>query len=123
MKSLNASLKELETLPSNQTKFVSNNANKMWLMWKNLLLNPLDKHAPITSMRVRDNKVPYTTLELKSLIRQGDNLKAKANETGCRYFYQAFLNIRNQGKRLLSKLRKKYYSKKVEDCMGDMKAT
>ena len=53
---LNAFLKELESLPFNQIRLVSNDANKMW---KNLFLSALDKHTPITSMRFRDNKAPY----------------------------------------------------------------
>ena len=120
---LNEFLKELHSLPFNQIRLVSNDANKMWLMWKNLFLSALNKHAPITSMRLRDNKAPYITSELKSLIRQRDYLKAKANKTGSKYFYRAFVNIRNQAKGLLHKLRKSYYSQKVEECKGDMKAT
>ena len=119
---LNEFLKELDSLPFNQIRLVSNDANKIWLMWKNLFLSALDKHAPTTSMRLRDCKAPYITSELKSLIRQRDYLKAKANKTGSKYFYQAFLNIRNQTKRLLHKLRKSYYSQKIEECKGDMKA-
>ena len=92
-------------------------------MWKNLFLSALDKHAPITSMRSKDNKAPYITSELKSLIRQRDYLKAKANKTGSRYFYQAFLNIKTKLKRLLYKLRKNYYSQNIEECKGDMKDT
>ena len=95
---LNACLKELESLPFNQIRLVSDDANKMWLMWKNLFLSALDKHAPITSMRFRDNKAPHITSELKSLIRQRGYPKAKANKTGSRCFYQAFLNIKNQAK-------------------------
>ena len=34
-----------------------------------------------------------------------DYPKAKANKTGSKYFYQAFLNIKNQAKGLLYKLR------------------
>ena len=33
---LNEFLKELDSLPFNQIRLVSNDANKMWLMWKNL---------------------------------------------------------------------------------------
>ena len=64
---LNEFLKELDSLPFNQIRLVSNDANKMWLMWKNLFLSALDKHAPIISMRLRDNKAPYITSELKYL--------------------------------------------------------
>ena len=38
-------------------------------------------------------------------------------------FIRRFFNIRNQAKRLLYKLRKNYYSHKIEECKGDMKAT
>ena len=69
---LNAFLKELDSLPFNQLRLVSNDANKMWLMWKDLFLRALDKHAPITSMRLTDNKAPNITSELKFLIRQRD---------------------------------------------------
>ena len=116
-------MKELDSLPFNQIRLVSNDANKMWLMWKNLFLSTLDKHTPITSMRLRDNKAPYITSELKSQIRQRYYLTTKANETGSKHFYQAFLNIRNQAKRLLYKLRQNYYSQRVEECKGDMRAT
>ena len=51
---LNSFLKELGSLPFSQIRLVSNDANKMWLMWKSQFLNALDKHAPITSMRLRD---------------------------------------------------------------------
>ena len=52
---LNAFFKEPESLPFNQIRLVSNDANKMWLMWKNLFLSTSDKHTPLTSMRFKDN--------------------------------------------------------------------
>ena len=55
---LDAFLKKLDSLPFNQIRLVSNDANKMWLMWKSLFLSALDKHAPITSMRLKDNNAP-----------------------------------------------------------------
>ena len=84
---LNAFLKELESLPFNQIRLVSNHAKNVAYVEKS-----------ISNMRFRDNKAPYITSELKSLIMERDYLKAKANKTGSRYFYQAFLNIRNQAK-------------------------
>ena len=66
---LSVFLKELESIPFNQIRLISNDANKMWFMWKNLFLSALDKHTPIASMRFRDNKTPYITSELKFPIR------------------------------------------------------
>ena len=45
----------------------------------------LNKHAPIKTIRVRGNNLPYVTAEVKSLMRQGDYLRGKANKTGSKY--------------------------------------
>ena len=58
---------------------------KCGLYVENLFLSALGKQAPTTSMRFRNNMAPCIASELKSLIRQRDYLKAKANKTGNRY--------------------------------------
>ena len=37
----------------------------------------LDKHAPITEIKLKGNNLPYITLEMKRLIRTRDHLKKK----------------------------------------------
>ena len=90
---------------------------------KNLFLNTLDMHAPISEIRIRGNNLPYITAEMRKLIRTRDCLKKKANKTGSKYLHQAFQQIRNNVKYGIRKLRSEYYRNKIEENRGDLKAT
>ena len=46
-------LKELSMVDFNEIKNVKSDPNQMWLLWKNLFLNTLDMHAPISEIRIR----------------------------------------------------------------------
>ena len=80
-------LKELSMVHFNETENVTSDPNQMWLLWKNLFLNKLDKHAPISEIRIRGNNLPYITAEMRKLIRTRDYLKKKANKTGSKYLH------------------------------------
>ena len=63
---------------------------------ENLFLDVLDKHAPITEIKIRDNNLPYVTLEMRQLIRTRDHLKKKANQIGSKYIFQAYQQVRSK---------------------------
>ena len=73
---------ELMEVPFDQIKNDTNDANEMWLIWKAFFLDLLNKHAPLTNIKVRSDKLPYVTSELQKLIRQRHYIRAKANKTG-----------------------------------------
>ena len=52
-------LKELSMVNFNEIKNVTSDPNQMWLLWKNLFLNTLDMHAPISEIRIRGNNLHY----------------------------------------------------------------
>ena len=104
----------------NEIKNVTSDPNQMWLLWKNLFLNTLDMHAPISESRIRGNNLPYITAEMRKLIRTRDYLKKKANKTGSKYLHQAFQQIRNKVKYGIRKLRSEYYQNKIEENRGDL---
>ena len=83
-------LEDLRELPFGLIKDTSNNPEDLWLKWKTFFLNILDKHAPVKTIRVRGNNLPYVTTEVKSMMRQRDYLRGKANKTGSKYLRQAF---------------------------------
>ena len=116
-------LKELSMVNFNEIKNVTSDPNQMWLLWKNLFLNTLDMHAPISEIRIRGNNLPYITAEMRKLIRTRDYLKKKANKTGSKYLHQTFQQIRNKVKYGIRKLRSEYYRNKIEENRGDLKAT
>ena len=62
--------------------YMSSDANEMWNLWKRFFPDILNKHAPIINIQVKGSKILYVTSELKAMIRQRDNSRAKANKTG-----------------------------------------
>ena len=56
----------------------------------------LNKHAPIKTISARGNNLPYATAEVKSLMRQRDYRRVKANKTGSKYLRQAYQQLRNK---------------------------
>ena len=78
----------------NEIKNISLDANEMWTIRKSFFLDRLNKHVPITYIQVKGNKIPYVTSELKTMIRQRDYLRAKANKTGLSVLKQAYSQVR-----------------------------
>ena len=115
--------KELMEVPFDQIKNVTNDANEMWLIWKAFFLDLLNKHAPITNIKVRNNKLPYVTSELRKLIRQRDYLRAKANKTGSEYIRQAFNHLRSTVNYELHHAKRNYYTCKIEQHKDNLKLT
>ena len=70
-----------------------------------MFLDLLDKHAPITKIKLKVNNLPYVTLEMRRLTRTRDHLKIKANQSASKYLHQAFQQIRNKVTHGIRKLR------------------
>ena len=82
-----------------------------------------NKHAPITKIKIKGKCLPFVTSEIKSLIRQRDYLRAKANKTGSNILRQALVQIKNKVNYKLALLRKIYYSRKIEENKGNLRNT
>ena len=84
----------------------------------------LDKHAPVTRIKVKGNSLPYVTSELKALIRTRDYLRAKlANKTGSICLRKAFNHVRNKVNKALSDLQQSYYAQRTEENKDNLKGT
>ena len=73
---------DIQKISTEQITFVSKDVNEIWLLWKTFCLDILNKHSPITNIKVKSNHLPYVTSELRNLIRQRDYLRAKAHKSG-----------------------------------------
>ena len=100
-------LKDLKALNLDEIKNITKDPNQMWSLWKNLFLGVLDKHAPITEIKIRGNNLPYVTSEMRQLIRTRDHLEKKANQTGAKYIFQAYQQVRSKVKATVRLLYKK----------------
>ena len=120
---LHAFRQDMSKIPFEEIRNVARDANEMWILWKAFFLDILNKKAPITNIQIKGNKIPYVTSELKSMIRQRDYLRAKANKTGSCILRQAYNQIRAKVNQKLYILRKNYYNNKIEQHNGDVKTT
>ena len=89
-------IKDLNELPFELMRASADNPNDLWSRWKYFFLDILNKHAPVKTIRVKGNNFPYVTAEVKSMMRQRNYLKGKANNTGSKYLRQAFQHLRNK---------------------------
>ena len=95
----------------------------MRLLWKKMFSGLLDKHAPITEIKLKGNNLLYITLKMRRLIRTRDRLKKKANQWGSKCLHQAFQQIRSRVSYGIRKLRSGYYSKKIKESSRDVRST
>ena len=105
-----AFISELKKIPFDQIKLLTNDPNEMWFLWKTMFLDVLNKHAPVTEIKIKGNSLPYITSDIRKLIRQRDYLKKKADKTGSKYLWQAYQHLRNKVKYSIRTARANYYS-------------
>ena len=102
--------------------FTSYLTNRSFIV--NFFLAILNKHSPTVTLKIRGKTAPYVTSEIRKMIRQMDFLKAKANKTGSTYLWQAYqAEMRNKVGCRLQKIKKEYFTNKIEDSRGNLKNT
>ena len=108
-----AFLTDLKAAPFNEINRFTNSPSEMWTIWKTLYLNILNKHAPVTKIKIKGNNVPCITSKVRRMITKRDYPRKKVNETGLKYLRQAFLNTKDRVYQELRYLRNSYYSGKL----------
>ena len=63
---------ELRRIHFDEIKNVTNDPNEMWFIWKTWYLEVLNRHAPVSDMKIKGNSLPYITMEVRQMIRQRD---------------------------------------------------
>ena len=106
----------LRDLRKNEWNRVSmlNNPNEMWNSWKHLLMGVIDKHAPLKTKRIRNNRSPWITNELLREIYKRDFLKKKATSTNDPLIWKEFKDARNKVNNSIKKAKRKYFSEKLD---------
>ena len=120
---LKAFQNDIKNKPFGYMKAVSKDVNELWELWKTFCLDIIEKHAPMIQIRVKGNRLLYVTSELRKMIRQQDDLRGKANKTGSRILRQAYDQVKNAVSHTVYKLRKSYYTNKIEQHKDDLKNT
>ena len=70
-------IKDLNELPFELMRASANDPNDLCSSWKSFFLDILNKHAPVKTIRVKGNNLPYVTAEVESVMRQRDYLSCR----------------------------------------------
>ena len=114
---------DLQSMPFDEIKNITAEPNEMWAMWKKFFLDVLNKHAPLTKIKVKGNNLPDIDSETRRLIRQRDYLRKKANQTGSKYVSQTLQQVKYKVQYRIRNLRASYYRDKIEENKGNIKGT
>ena len=102
---------------------INEDPNSVWLRWKTLFSDLLNKHAPVSTIRIKGNSAPYLTKEIKSMMYQRDYLKSKAYKPGSKYLRQAYQHLHNKVCYSTKNLNIDYNTKKIQEASGNIKNT
>ena len=89
--------------------------------WSNFFSLTIDKHAPITEMRVSEKHCPLVNTDLKDLIRNRDRLKKAAVKRKSQILMASYRQVRNKISSMNIQLKKQYVSNRISACQGNMK--
>ena len=56
--------KDLVNLPLDIISWIDEDPNSIWLWWKTLFVDLLNKYAPVSTIRIKSNSAPYLTKRL-----------------------------------------------------------
>ncbi|CAB4016740.1 Hypothetical predicted protein [Paramuricea clavata] len=98
--------------------------NLCWQVWKSLLLDALNRHAPLRHKRIRNNPVPWINPQIKELMRKRDYHKKKAIKYDPESQWELYKTLRNEVNINMRKAKSKYFCDKIQASsqMGDSKS-
>ena len=99
----------------------TDNINALVNHWSSLFSLIIDKHAPITEMRVSEKYCPWIDKDLRALMQTRDKLKKAASKRESQFLMDSYGQVRNKVNTINTQLKKQYYTDKILSCQGDMK--
>ena len=101
----------------------TDNVNYSVHEWTNLLSIIIEKHAPLSRIRVSEKCSPWINEELKTSMRTRDRLKKVAIKSKSSAMMTSYRKARNATNALNTKLKKIYYNDRISACKGDIKGS
>ena len=92
-------------------------------LWSFHLASIIEKHAPLRQRRVTERFSPWITPDLKQLFRTRDKMRVAAVKAKSELLMSAYRQMRCKANNLNSKMKRNYFSNKIQSCAGDTKET
>ncbi len=89
--------------------------------WSNLFSSIIDKHAPLTEIRVSEKYCPWINKDLKDLMHTRDKLKKAASKRKSQCLMDSYRQVRNKVNSLNNQLKKQYFTDRISINQGNMK--
>ncbi len=103
--------------------YCSEDPNKMWEIWKSMLMETVEKHAPLKLRRIGNRKSPWITNDLRRKIFKRDYLKKKAVSINDPEAWHQYRQARNQTNNAIKKAKRVYFTENLESNRCNMKKT
>ena len=87
------------------------------------LLLLIERHAPLQQRRVSPKYCPWLTSDLYKLRKSRDKLKKAAIKSKSNYIMASYRHLGNKMNSLNKRLKKDYYSSKIQENVGNLKQT
>ena len=100
--------------------FTENDVNAKLSVFNDVFLSTLKKHAPVTTIKVRNRPCPYVTQEIKALMKERDQLHRKFQLSRDINDWQAYKDARNSVKNTLKNSEKNYVCNEVNTHKDDV---
>ena len=116
-----AFLRDVASIDWEQALGFSSDANLLVQQFSDAFSEVIEKHAPLRQIRVSEKYCPWINSDLKNLIRTRDRLKRSAVKHKSQHLMNSYKQYRNQANALNKKLKKQYFSDKINKNKGNMK--
>ena len=96
--------------------YSSTSVNKAWATFRDILQRCIDKHAPLTSKKVKGRLCPWLTSDVKKEMNLRDGLLRKARRTNHENDWSSYKRQRNRVPGLVNKCKSRYNRDLLKDC-------
>lgn len=90
--------------------YSSNNVNKAWNLFKNILLNTINIHAPIVKKRIKGKRCPWLTADIRTQMSNRDKILRKARKTKKDSDWLIYKQLKNRCNNMVKHAKRKYHN-------------
>ena len=105
--------------PSWEEVNTSLTVNEAWQAFKKTLVGIMDKHAPMSTKRVRASTLPWLNTDIRALMKQRDHQHNKALKTKSPEHWASYKELRNKTTSLIRQCKRNYYSNTIYENRSD----
>ena len=99
------------------------NVNDMWISWKKLYDNVVNKHCPIKKFRAKKQQIKWYSQEIQDMKFSRDLLHQRALLTDTERAWCNYRKSRNKFTGMVREAKRQYYSNGINENIGNSKIT